>query len=74
MNKDNQKENRRRQSHVYNTGDRVLLKNAWNTKFNQDAYVCPYTVTEVWNNGTVYVRRGNVTDTYNSCNITPFKE
>ena len=74
INKGNERENRRRQSHVYNTGDKVLLKNAWKTKFNQDAYIGPYTVTEVRNNGTVRARRGNVTDTYNLRNITPFKE
>ena len=74
INKGNQKENRRRQSHVYHTGDKVLLKNAWKTKFNQDAYIGPYTVTEVWNNGTICTSRGNVTDSYNARNITPFKE
>ena len=74
INKGNQKENRRRQSHVYHTGDKVLLKNAWKTKFNQDAYIGPYTVTEVRNNGTVRACRGNITDTYNLRNITPFQE
>ena len=74
INKGNQKENRQRQSHVYCTGDKVLLKNAWKMKFNQDTYISPYTVMEVWNNGTVRAPKGNVTDTYNLRNITPFKE
>ena len=72
INVDNQKENQNRQSHVYHTGDKVILENAWKTKFNQDAYIGPYTVTEVRNNGTVYARKGNVTDTYSLRNITPF--
>ena len=59
---------------MYHTGDKVLLKNAWKTKFNQDPYICRYIVTEVQNNGTVRARKGNVTDTYNLRNITPFKE
>ena len=59
---------------MYRTGDKVSLKNAWKTNFNQDAYIGPYTVTEVRNNGTVRARKGNVTDTYNLHNITPFKE
>ena len=63
MNKDYQKENRRRQSHVYLTRDKVLLKNAWKTKFNQDARIGPYTVTEVWNNGTECAHRSNVIET-----------
>ena len=74
INKGYQKENHCRQSHVYHTGDKVLLKIAWKTKFNQDVYIGPYTVTEVWNNGTVCNRKGKVTDTYNLCNITTFKE
>ena len=48
-NKGNQKENHCRQSHVYHTRDKVVLKNVWKTKFNQDAYVGPYTVTEIGN-------------------------
>ena len=74
INKGNQKENRQRQSYVYCTGDKVLLNNAWKAKFNHYAYIGPYTVTEVQNNGTVRARRGNVTDTYDLRNITPFKE
>ena len=74
INKGNQKENRRRQSHVYRTGDKVLLKNAWKTKYNADAYIGPYTITAVnENNGTVNARKGKVTDTYNIRNITPYK-
>ena len=39
INRGNQKEIQSRQSHVYRTGDKILLKNAWKTKFNQDAYI-----------------------------------
>ena len=70
----NQIENRRTQSHVYCIEDKVLLKNAWKTKFNQDAYIGPYTVTEVRNNGIARSCKGNVIDTCNLRNITPFKE
>ena len=44
INKGNQKENRRGQSQVYRTGDKVLLKNAWKPKFNQDSYIGPLTL------------------------------
>ena len=74
INRGNQKENCRRQSHVYHTSDKVLLKNTWKTKFNLDAYIVPHTATEVQNNGTVRVHRGNVTDIYNLRNIIRFKE
>ena len=59
---------------MYCTEDKVLLKSAWKTIFNIDAYIGPYNVTEVQNNGTARAREGNVTDTYNLRNITPFKE
>ena len=68
------KENRSRQSHVYYTGDKVLLKNLWKLKFNQDTYIGPYTLIELQNNGTVYTHKCNVIGTYNLRNITPFKE
>ena len=38
---------------MYKQGEKVLLKNAWKTKFNQDAYIGPYIITTVRNNGTV---------------------
>ena len=52
---------------MYYTGKKVMLKNAWKTKFNQDAYIGHYTVIEVQNIGTVPACKGK-------CNITPFKE
>ena len=74
INRGNERENKNRVLHEYKIGDKVLLKNAWKTKFNQDAYIGPYTITAVRNNGTVRARKGNVTDTFNLRNITPFKE
>ena len=74
INKGNQKQNRHRQSHVYRTGDKVLLKIVWKTKFNKDVYIGPYTMPKVQNNGTVRARKETITDTYNLRNITPFKE
>ena len=37
----NKRENCNRINHLYKQGDKVLLKNAWKTKFNQDAYIGP---------------------------------
>ena len=65
INKGNQKEYCCSQSHVYHTGDKVLFKKAWKTKFNKDKYAGPFTMSKVQNSGTVRARRGNVTDTYN---------
>ena len=59
---------------MYKVGDKVLLKNAWTTKFNQDAYLGPYTIAAVHDNGTVRARKGRVTDMFNLLNITSFTE
>ena len=74
INRGNIQENKSRLDHVYKIGDKVLLKNAWKTKFNQDSYLGPYTITAVRDNGTVRARHGIVTDTYNLRNITPYRE
>ena len=47
INKGNQQENHNPKEHTYSKGDNVLLKNAWKTKFNQDAYLGPYTITRL---------------------------
>ena len=59
---------------MYNKGDKVLLKNAWKSKFNQDAYLRPYKITAVRNNGIVRAHKGKMIDTFNICNITPYNE
>ena len=74
INKGNERENKNRIDYKYKEGDKVLLKNAWKTKFNQDAYSDPYKITTVQDNGTIRAKKGRVTDTYNLCNIIPFKE
>ena len=74
INRGNERENKNRKDHTYQVGDKVLLKNEWKTKFNQDAYKGPYMITAVRNNGTVRARKGRVTDTYNLRNIIPYKE
>ena len=74
INKGNAHKNKKRKNHAYQIGDKVLLRNAWKTKFNQDAYLGPYVITAVRNNGTVRARKGRVTDTFNIRNLTPYKE
>ena len=74
INKGNARENKKRLKYMYKPGDLVLLKNAWKTKYNADAYIGPYTITAVnEDNGTVTARKGKVTDMYNIRNITPYK-
>jgi len=73
MNRRNDRENRKRQSHTYKVGDQILLKNEWKTKFNQDAYKGLLRIIAARNNGIVRARFGRVTDTYNLHNIKPYR-
>ena len=74
INKGNAHENSKRLEHVYKPEDQVLLKNAWKTKYNDQVYIGPYTITAInKDNGTVNARKGKVTDTYNIHNITPYR-
>ena len=68
----NIKENKRRIPHQYHVGDAILIKNDQRTKYGADAYDGPFEITEVRDNGTVRVRKGRVTDTYNIRMITPY--
>ena len=74
INKGNAQENKKRYIHTYQTGDKVLLRNAWKTKFNQNVYLGPYVITAVRDNGTVRVGKGRITDIFNIHNLTPYKE
>ena len=65
INEGNRRENRKRIFHAYKQGDKVLLKDAWGTIFNQDAYIRPYIITAIRNNSTLRACKGRVTDTFN---------
>ena len=72
--KGNQRENRTRLEHQYKPGDKVLIKNAQDTKFGQTAYAGPYIIQKVNNNGTVRAIKQGVSDTYNIRNVQPYQE
>ena len=50
----------------------VLVKNQKITKFGQNAYRSPWTVTEVRKNRIVKINKGVISNIYNLCNITPY--
>ena len=74
INKGNKDVNHNQINHAYKQGDKVLLKSKWKAKFNQNAYIDPYIITAVRNNGTVRARKCRITDTFNIRNLTPYKE
>ena len=72
--RNNKRENNARIPHTYAVGDKILIKNAQSMKYGTNAYSGPYTITSVYDNGTVRVDEGSLTDVYNIRNITPYHE
>jgi transposase InsO family protein len=74
----NQRENATRKPHTYALGEKVVVKQDPNRKHGSDHYKGPFTVTNVYDNGTVRLRRrtqqgGAVFQTWNIRNVFPYK-
>ena len=72
--KNNERENRKRIPHQYQVGDQVLVKNPEvKTKFAGPEYRGPYIIQAVHDNGTVRVQMDKILDTLNIRQIKPYK-
>ena len=60
-------------SHNYCVDDLVLVKQDQQRKYGSDPYLGPYEVTEVRDNGTLRIRMGRITDTWNIRNVHPYR-
>eukprot|EP00957_Ditylum_brightwellii_P067291 5107161-Ditylum_brightwellii.AAC.1 len=60
--KQNENENKKRNLHLYQVTDGVLIKGDRSSKYGDYAYKGPYDIAEVNNNGTVRIRKGSATD------------
>jgi hypothetical protein len=74
----NQRENAKRKPHTYALGEKVVVTQDPNRKHGSDHYKGPFTVTNVYDNGTVRLRRrtqqgGAVFQTWNIRNVFPYK-
>src|SRR5210317_1610283 len=69
--KNNKSENSKRIPHIYLAGDQVMLKIGTENKY-KTPYSGPHTIQKVFNNGTVCLRIGAVTDTVNIRRIDPY--
>ena len=72
--KNNERENKGRIKHTYKVGDKVLYKRDDKAKFQKDPWDGPYTIEEVFNNGTVRFKRGSLSDITNIRLIKPYYE
>jgi ribosomal protein L21E len=78
INQNNKKENATRIPHEYKVGDKVLVKTDPNRKHGEDRYKGPFTVSEVFDNGTLKLEQrtnngGAVFQTWNIRNVLPHK-
>ena len=72
----NTRENNKRKLHVYHVEDQVLILVDPNRKHGGDIQTGPYTITHVYENGTVKLRKpkgeGFVLETWNIRNLRPY--
>ena len=73
INKNNKLENAKRTPHVYNIGDKVLLRKGTEYKW-ETPNEGPFQILEVFDNGTVAIQKGAVRDTVNIRRVFPFYE
>ena len=61
----NIREKRKRIPHTYRVGNKVLIKQDQSAKYANVLYKGPYSVLAIYDNGTVRIDMGIISDTYN---------
>ena len=74
IDRNNARENRSRVAHEYKEGDQVYVKKPGILRKLEAPREGPYPISKVFNNGTVDVKRGAVTERTNMRRITPHFE
>ena len=74
IDRNNVRENRDRIPHDYKIGEKVLLRKEGILRKLSAPREGPYKVTKVYNNGTVALQKGVVTERVNIRRITPYNE
>ena len=74
VNRNNAKENTKRIPHQYVEGERVLLKVPGTTRKFDPKRKGPYTIERVYDNGTLRIRRGAITERINIRRVLPYFE
>jgi transposase InsO family protein len=74
INKSNNKENKSRIPYQYKVGDQVLLETPGILRKLSTPRTGPYPITQVYNNGTVQIQKGIVSERVNIRRISPFNK
>ena len=76
IDKNNEKENKKRLKYTYEVGQKVLIKTEQSRKYGKNPYEGPYEVVQVRNNGSLrlskLIGRGAIFETYNLRNVVPY--
>ena len=72
--RNNERENRGRIAHKYKKGDKVLLNNEGILRKLASPRDGPYTITRVYDNGTVQLQQGPISEQVNIRRISPYNE
>ena len=78
INKNNERENKKRKLYHYKVGQKVLISQEQSRKYGKNPYHGPYEIVAINNNGSARLRsllgRGAVYQTYNIRNMFPYSE
>ena len=74
MNRNNEKENKKRIKHTYKKGDKVILMLPGKQRKHNNPRAGPYTIECVNSNGTLRIQKGSISDLVNIRRVTPFFE
>ena len=70
----NKRENKSRLPHDYAIGHKILIHKDGILRKAETKYEGPYTVTQVYCNGTVRIQRGSISERINIRRLTPYIE
>ena len=68
----NAKENAKRTKHTYHVGDKVMTKRAKIAKHGDPDHEGPYTILQVFNNGTLQIQKRRYSDVVNIRQVMPY--
>jgi hypothetical protein len=74
IDKSNEQENNKRLDHDYQVGDKILLEKPGIIRKMTQPRTGPFEIIKVHTNGTVRIRRGNITEQVNIRRIAPYFE
>jgi transposase InsO family protein len=74
INKNNDRKNCRRKHHTYSVGDKILLTKPGINKKMASPRTGPHVIKHVYDNGTIPIKRGAISERINIRRVTPFFE